>query len=95
MSWLRPFRALIHLVCFAPLFIPLATPQALRDWGNRYEGLVDRPNALRDYELLGFFAYREPWELVDDVNLRVLFYVPAVTPAFLQVQEIRPEKSTS
>ena len=64
----------------------------LNDRGNRYEGTVDRPNAARDYELLGFFAYRQNFLLRDNVSLLLRFYLPSNEAAFIEAREIRVER---
>lgn len=83
----------------ALLFCPSwqARPQGppapgLKRWPNRYEGLVDRPNAKADYEIRGFFAYRDTDNAIKDGDLRLMYYVPAgASIASFQVAEIISE----
>jgi len=64
----------------------------MKDWGNRVEGTVDRPHAAPEYELLGFYAYRQDYPLRDDVNLRLRFYLPETRPFFVEAREIKVDK---
>lgn len=64
----------------------------MKDWGNRVEGTVDRPHAAPEYELLGFYAYRQDYPLRDDVNLRLRFYLPENKPFFIEAREIKVDK---
>jgi hypothetical protein len=64
----------------------------LTNWGNRDEGTVDRLNAKLDYELLGFYAYRQAYALSDDVNLRLRFYLPESESFFIKAREIKVDK---
>ena len=64
------------------------------DHGNRYEGLRDRPNASRQYDLLGFFALREVPS--DAPNLALSYYLPVNTHLeSIRVEEIHPETTYS
>ena len=54
-----------------------APAPGLKRWPNRYEGLVDRPNAKADYEIRGFFGYRDTDNALKDGTLNVKYYVPA------------------
>jgi len=77
----------------ALVFAPFNTAFAqLKDWGNRVEGTQFHPNGLRDYELLGFYAYREDFSLRDDVNLRLRFFVPEDEPVFVEARELTAYK---
>lgn len=82
--------------------------RARNDHGSRYEGVVDRPNARREYEVLGLFAYRdlpeEPYPSSD--RLKLMYYVPqqdgvaAITVRELQretqyLMEAKPDKVPS
>jgi hypothetical protein len=64
----------------------------MKDWGNRIEGTADRPHAAPDYELLGFYAYRQDYPLRDDVNLRLRFYLPGNEAFFIEAREIKIDK---
>ena len=64
----------------------------MKDWGNRFEGTIDRPHAAPEYELLGFYAYRQDYPLRDDVNLRLRFYLPENKPFFIKVREIKVDQ---
>ena len=64
----------------------------MKDWGNRVEGTIDRPHAAPDYELLGFYAYRQDYPLRDDVNLRLRFYLPEDKKFFIEAREIKVDK---
>ena len=64
----------------------------MKDWGNRVEGTIDRPHAAPEYELLGFYAFRQDYPLRDDVNLRLRFYLPDDHPFFIQAREIKVDK---
>lgn len=64
----------------------------MKDWGNRVEGTVDRPHHALEYELLGFYAYRQDYPLRGDVNLRLRFYLPEDEPFFIQAREIKVDK---
>src|SRR5262245_31082381 len=69
--------------------------QAVRysDWGNRFEGQQETPHAAPNYELRGFFAYREDYPLAKETRLRVRFFLPPEeSAAFLEAQEV--EEST-
>jgi hypothetical protein len=59
-----------------------------KDWGNRFEGTLNPSRALRKYELLGFYAYRENFPLSDGVNLRVRFFLPENEPAYIEAREL-------
>src|SRR5438034_2273644 len=62
------------------------------DRGSRYEGIIERPHALKTYELLGFFANRQALSVNDSTKLRVRFFLPRNEPAYVLAQEIRVEK---
>jgi hypothetical protein len=63
------------------------------DWGNRFEGQRETPHAAPNYELRGFFAYREDYPLAKETRLRVRFFVPPEeSAAFLEAQEVNEEK---
>ena len=64
----------------------------MKDWGNRVEGTLDRPHADPDYELLGFYAYRQDYPLRADVTLRLRFYLPENQPFFVEAREIKVDK---
>ena len=64
----------------------------MKDWGNRVEGTVDRPHAAPEYELLGFYAYRQDYPLRDDVNLRLRFYLPENKTFYIEAREIKVDK---
>ncbi len=70
------------LISFLFLTSGPAQPQSspspgLKRWPNRYEGLVDRPNAKADYEIRGFFGFRNTDNALKDGSLRVMYYLPA------------------
>ena len=59
---------------------------------DRYEGLLSEPNAMREYEMLGFFALasgQTTRRLSTTLStfLHVAYYVPEVEPAFLQAKQ--------
>jgi hypothetical protein len=60
----------------------------MKHFDNRDEGTADRPHAARDYELLGFYAYRQDYALSNGVNLRLRFFLPRNEPAFVQAREL-------
>jgi hypothetical protein len=62
------------------------------DKKNRYEGLVDHPQARRAYELLGFFADWRELPLSENTKLRIRFFRPAKDPVKIVAREIRVEK---
>jgi len=64
----------------------------MKDWGNRKEGTADRPHHALEYELLGFYGYRQDYPLRGDVNLRLRFYLPEDEPFFIQAREIKVDK---
>ena len=64
----------------------------MKDWGNRFEGTADRPHAAPEYELLGFYAFRQDYPLRDDVNLRLRFYLPENQAFFVEAREIKVDK---
>jgi hypothetical protein len=90
MSRSLPARLAVVMTTFACSMMGQAV--GYKDLGNRYEGVIDRPQAKLDYELLGFFAYREPYDLKDDVDLRVRFFLPGRDRIFLTGREIRIDK---
>ena len=84
----RPDRLIAPLLTFALVSSLSVAFAALKDWGNRLEGTVDRPHAARDYELLGFYAYRQDFPLRDDVMLRLRFFLPQEEPAYIEAREL-------
>jgi hypothetical protein len=75
-----------------PLTISLAQGvYSYRDRGTRYEGLIDRPHALKKYELRGIFANRKSFGINDSTNLRLRFFLPEKEDAYVSAQEIRLE----
>jgi hypothetical protein len=88
----RRNRFFTSAVGLALTFTFASAPAQMKDWGNRVEGTVDRPQAAPDYELLGFYAYRQPFSLNDDVNLRIRFYLPEDVPFFIKAREIKVDK---
>jgi hypothetical protein len=63
------------------------------DKKNRYEGLLDQPNAKRAYDILGFFGFdrnREPIPLEGrDVNLHVSYCLPEPDAVFIEARQMR------
>jgi hypothetical protein len=65
-------------------------PQWLQqhDLGNRYEGLMDQPNARREYSVVAFFAFREKMPAHPTGVLHVKYYVPQEAPVFIQARQM-------
>jgi hypothetical protein len=43
---------------------------------DRYEGLMDHPEAMRDYEILGFFGYDKPFPIPNSGLLHIAYFLP-------------------
>jgi len=88
----RPHR-LVAFIVASTLASSLTVAYAqMKDWGNRKEGTADRPHHALEYELLGFYGYRQDYPLRGDVNLRLRFYLPEDEPFFIQAREIKVDK---
>jgi hypothetical protein len=88
----RRDRLVVFLVASALASSFSAAFAQMKDWGNRIEGTMDRPHAAPEYELLGFYAYRQDYPLRDDVNLRLRFYLPEDKRFFVEAREIKVDK---
>jgi hypothetical protein len=80
------------VVAFATASSFSAAFAQMKDWGNRVEGTIDRPHAAAEYELLGFYGYRQDYPLRDDVNLRLRFYLPDNELFYIEAREIKVDK---
>jgi hypothetical protein len=61
--------------------------------GNRYEGLMDEPNANRAYDILGFLGFDDKPESIPrqdaSVELHVGYCLSESVPVFIEAQELR------
>ena len=58
------------------------------DRRDRYEGLIDQPNAKREYTVLAFFAFHENLPQVLKGNLHIKYFVPEdKEPVFIQARQ--------
>src|SRR5215831_18936947 len=64
------------------------------DRGNRYEGVLDQPNAKREYEVLALFAFRgfpDRVTLAPNSELHVAYFVPAnmrAEPVYIRARQL-------
>jgi hypothetical protein len=92
---MSPSPGTLPLVAGILAAVLAAFGQAVRysDRGNRFEGQEETPHAAPNYELRGFFAYRDDYPLGRETSLRVRFFLPPEeSAAFVEAQEV--EEST-
>jgi hypothetical protein len=92
MSW-RVFLIALQIAFLSLLAFPPAAPGQDAQWfqhndkGDRYEGLIDQPNAKREYTVLAFFAFHENLPRDLKGNLHVKYFVPDKEPVFIQARQ--------
>ncbi len=63
------------------------------DRANRYEGLLDQPNAKRAYDILGFSGFGQNLEKIPPdksaVNLHVGYCLSEPVPVFIEARQVR------
>lgn len=63
------------------------------DFGNRWEGLFGENQGSPAWELRSFLASVEPYSMRSNVDLRIKYYVPDSTEAFIRAQVIHRTRS--
>ncbi len=58
---------------------------------DRYEGLLDEPNAKFEVDVLGFFGFRGGLDAGTADKLHILYFSGTAEPGFIQVREISSE----
>jgi len=87
---------LSELCSWLAIFVVFAVPVQAQDaqWlqehalKNRYEGLIDTPNAKRAYSVVGFFAFREKLVAHPQGELHVKYFLPEEEPVFIQSRQM-------